>query len=131
MSCRTRTSWMWTWTWTWTAGGNLCSLLPPPAAAHNGAKCNECSYSFMSTVMTFYIGCVPSTTTSLTTMTTTTSTTTSEWQQQLQLMRPPLGRLYASSERGRGGVLGNWSAEGLGPGPARPGHRQVSVVIEK
>lgn len=26
------------------------------------AKCNECSYSFMSTVMTFYIGCVPSTT---------------------------------------------------------------------
>lgn len=47
----------------------------------------------MSTVMTFYIGCVPS----------TTSPTTSEWQ-QLQLMRPPLGRLYANRERDRGNI---------------------------
>lgn len=45
------------------------------------------------------------------------------------------GRLLVGSMRAESGGgevgTGNWSAEGLGPGPTQHGHRQVSVVIEK
>jgi len=54
---------------------------------HTTAKCNECSYSFMSTVMTFYIGCVPSTYIYIHIFTSTYTTVMTTFnEQQLQLL---------------------------------------------